>query len=158
MIVAFTGHRPDKLGGYNNNPIQDYVKRKIKEKLEEIKPDRTVVGGALGVDTWAAFISSELNIPFTLAVPFLGQERMWPEKSIIEYNKMKSLADQVIIVNDGGYAAWKMQTRNQYMVENCDLLIAVWDGTAGGTGNCVKYATKIGKNIVRIDPRGLNAS
>lgn len=25
-IVAFTGHRPGKLGGYNPNPLQDEIR------------------------------------------------------------------------------------------------------------------------------------
>lgn len=39
------------------------------------------------------------------------------------------------------------------MVDNSDAVIAVWDGTAGGTKNCFDYATKIGKKIIRIDPK-----
>jgi hypothetical protein len=38
------------------------------------------------------------------------------------------------------------------MVDNSDLLIAVWDGSSGGTSNCVSYATIKGKQIIRIDP------
>ena len=35
------------------------------------------------------------------------------------------------------------------MVDNCDLLLAVWDGVeAGGTWLTVNYARKIGKPIV----------
>jgi hypothetical protein len=28
----------------------------------------------------------------------------------------------------------------------------VWDGTSGGTGNYVKYARKVGKEIIHINP------
>lgn len=38
------------------------------------------------------------------------------------------------------------------MVDRCDRLIAVWDGSNGGTGNCVKYAKEVGKPIVVINP------
>lgn len=53
----------------------------------------------------------------------------------------------------GGYAPAKMQIRNEYMVENCDLLIAVWDKSDGGTANCVKYAKSQRKNIIYINPK-----
>jgi len=43
-----------------------------------------------------------------------------------------------------------MQTRNIWMVDNCDLVLALWDGSDGGTGNCIKYANKIGKPIVNL--------
>jgi len=38
------------------------------------------------------------------------------------------------------------------MVDNCDKLVAVWDGTKGGTSHCVGYAKKQGKEIIRINP------
>ena len=53
----------------------------------------------------------------------------------------------------GGYAAWKMQKRNQFMVDHSNLLIAVWDGSSGGTSNCVAYAKKIGLQIVLFNPK-----
>jgi hypothetical protein len=37
--------------------------------------------------------------------------------------------------------------------DNCDILIAVWDGTSGGTGNSVKYAVSKNKIIYYIDPK-----
>ena len=38
------------------------------------------------------------------------------------------------------------------MVDLADKVIAVWDGTKCGTGNCVRYAEKCGKEIIRIFP------
>ena len=46
----------------------------------------------------------------------------------------------------------KMQTRNEWMVNHCDKLIAVWNGSDGGTGNCVNYAKSINKEIIYINP------
>jgi uncharacterized phage-like protein YoqJ len=46
-----------------------------------------------------------------------------------------------------------MQIRNEWMVDRADQVIAIWDGTSGGTANCVEYATKMNKPILRIDPR-----
>ena len=48
-----------------------------------------------------------------------------------------------------------MQERNEWMVNNCDVLIAVWDGTSGGTANCVKYAESLQLDIRRINPKEL---
>jgi len=37
------------------------------------------------------------------------------------------------------------------MVDNCDKLIAIWNGDyKSGTGNCVKYAEKMGKEILIV--------
>lgn len=45
------------------------------------------------------------------------------------------------------------QQRNQWMVDRADAVLAVWDGSPGGTANCVNYARKVGKPITIIDPR-----
>lgn len=46
-----------------------------------------------------------------------------------------------------------MQNRNKKMVDACDKLIAIFDGTNGGTANCVNYAKYINKEIIIINPK-----
>ena len=50
------------------------------------------------------------------------------------------------------YNPWLMQKRNEYMVDLADRVIAVWNCSKGGTANCVKYAEKVGKEIIKIEP------
>jgi uncharacterized phage-like protein YoqJ len=153
MIVAFTGHRPDKLGGYKlPNPTYIHVCQQIDKTLQELKPEKIISGMALGVDQWAANVAHRLSIPFVAAVPFEGQEKAWPESSQKTYHQLMKLAVERVVVSPGGYAAFKMQVRNQWMVDNCDKLIAIWDGTPGGTGNCVEYAKSKNREIVFINP------
>jgi uncharacterized phage-like protein YoqJ len=153
MIVAFTGHRPDKLGGYKlPNPTYLHVCQQIEKTLKELQPEKVISGMALGVDQWAANIAHRLGIPFIAAVPFLGQEKAWPAASQKTFNALIKLASEVVYVSEGGYAAYKMQVRNEWMVDRCDKLIAIWDGTPGGTGNCVKYAQSKNKEIFYIKP------
>jgi uncharacterized phage-like protein YoqJ len=152
-LVAFTGHRPDKIGGYDlPNPTYMHVCQEIDRVLRELKPDKVISGMALGVDQWAANVALKLNIPFIAAVPFLGQEGKWPNKSQQLYKKMLEKAAEIVIVSEGGYAASKLQIRNEWMVDRCDVLVAVFDGTSGGTANCVTYAKGKGKEIVFIKP------
>jgi uncharacterized phage-like protein YoqJ len=152
MIVAFTGHRPAKLGGYKDNPLQQKIRKAIEDTLLKLKPEKAISGMALGVDQWAAEICLKLEIPFLAAVPFVGQESVWPKESQEKYRELLRKADSIFIVSPAPYAAWKLQKRNEWMVDHCDKLIAIWDGTAGGTGNCVEYAKKIGREVYRIDP------
>lgn len=151
MIVAFTGHRPDKLGSYEPNEISNKVKGDITKALSELKPEKVISGMALGVDQIAAEVCIDLGIPFIAAVPFLGQESMWPLKSKEHYRYLLSKASDIEVVCDGGYAAWKLQKRNEWMVDNCNLLIAVWNGSDGGTKNCFDYAQKVGRKTFIID-------
>lgn len=153
MIVAFTGHRPQKLGGYNiPNPIYDFVKKQINQVLTELSPKTVISGMALGVDQWAAEICIDLQIPFIAAIPFIGQENYWPEESRKRYSDLLAHAESIECINNGGFASWKMQTRNVWMVDNSDVLVAVFDGTPGGTKNCFDYAEGKGKKIIRINP------
>ena len=160
MKVSFTGHRPNKLGGYQNNPISDYVKEKLTEKIEKCildGVDNFISGMAIGVDTWAAEIVLQLkekysHIKLEAAIPFKGQEGKWPDFSQDIYNNILKKCDKITIVCEGTYAAWKMQKRNEYMVDNSDLVIAVWDGTTGGTKNCIKYARSQSKKVIWINP------
>ena len=39
--------------------------------------------------------------------------------------------------------------RDEYMVEHCDILLAVWDGiNIGGVWSTIQYAKKLGKPII----------
>jgi uncharacterized phage-like protein YoqJ len=154
MIIAFTGHRPDKLGGYNlPNSTYMYVCQQLDKTLRELKPDKVISGMALGVDQWAAFVAIKLGIPFIAAIPFEGQEKKWPLASQTAYNTLIQKACDIVVVCEPGYAAYKMQLRNKWMVDQCDILLGVYDGTTGGTYNCIEYAKLINKQIIIIDPR-----
>lgn len=152
-VIAFTGHRPEKIGGFKlPNPTYIKICRAIDAKLKELKPEKVISGMALGVDQIAAFIAYQLDIPFIAAIPFKGQESKWPLVSQQTYHKLLKLAVGQVIVSEGGYSPEKMQIRNEWMVNHSDQLIAIWDGTAGGTANCVAYAEKVKKPIIRINP------
>ena len=159
--IAITGHRPDKLGNdYDlKSPLIDRIHLSILEILESIDKDLNILpitGMALGIDTLYALIAIELNLPFIAAVPCLNQESKWIEKSRKVYRDIinNSLCT-VHCVTDGECTRSCMQKRNEWMVNECNELIAVWDGTSGGTSNCVKYAESRSKKIHRINPRFL---
>ena len=151
--VAFTGHRPQKLGGFNTpNKTFNWVMWQIDDAFAHLQPDKVISGMALGVDQWAACFTVAFGIPLIAAVPCDNQQAMWGPRARKIYTELLGLADEVITVCPGPYAAWKMQKRNEWMVDHCDMLIAVWDGSSGGTGNCVRYAQKQGKPIYFIRP------
>lgn len=158
MKMMITGHRPSKLNNeYNlDGPMSFYLKNEITKLVRFYKPTQIISGMALGVDTLFALIGLNEKIPVLAAIPFVGQERMWPVNSRTTYYEiLKDPLTTSHIVCEGGYAAWKMQKRNKFMVDllgEGDLAIAVWDGTPGGTGNCVKYLNEVGKTVIRIDP------
>lgn len=149
MIVSGTGHRPNKLGGYSDENLER-LKNIALNYLKDKKVEKVISGMALGWDTALALAALELEIPLECAVPFEGQESKWVKKSRDLYNDILSKADEVTYVCDGGYAAWKMQVRNKYMVDNSDLLLAMFNGTSGGTKNCVDYANETKTEVVNL--------
>lgn len=154
MRIAITGHRPDKLGGdYSmESPLVQKIVVRLQELIDLHKPSQMISGMALGVDTIWALLALQNSITLIAAIPFKGQESKWIPESVELYLSILEKAT-VVVISPGGYSASKMQIRNEYMVDNCDLLIAVWDGTPGGTANCVKYAKSKGKEIIRINPK-----
>ena len=148
MILCGTGHRPDKLAyGYQKEGIE-FLASVAEAKLIELKPDEVVTGMALGWDTALAIAALRLEIPLTAAIPFEGQEKAWPASSQKIFNRILEKITRKEIICEGEYAAWKMMTRNKWMVDNSDKVLALWNGSEGGTGNCVKYANEKQKEII----------
>lgn len=148
-IYAATGHRPDKLGGYGPR-IDDRLRNLAYSFFVAAKPDEAVSGMALGWDMAFAEAALTLGIPLTAAIPFAGQESKWPTASQERYRNILARAARSVIVCDGGYSSAKMQTRNEWMVDKCDRLVALWDGSPGGTGNCIKYARQVGRDVINL--------
>lgn len=146
MIIAGTGHRPTKLGGYGTEATSRVI-RVAEAELLRIKPTQVITGMALGWDQALAYAAISLGIPFIAYIPFKGQELMWPHKSQTEYRHLLSMASMHVIISEGGYTSQKMQIRNEAMVDMCELVLALWDGSTGGTFNCIAYARKVGRPV-----------
>lgn len=138
-IIAATGHRPQKLGGFSD-VVNDRLKALAIAYFRKTDPDKIISGMALGWDTAVALAAIELGIPLVAAIPFHGQELRWYEESQEIYHSILVSATEKVIVCPGSYSPASMNKRNEWMVDNCNHLVALWDGSSGGTGNCMKYA------------------
>lgn len=83
--VAFTGHRPSKLGGFHPNLFSDRVRHILSLTIRRIltrRPNaRFISGMALGVNQIAAEEVLAAGGYLIAAIPFRGQEKAWPEAS-----------------------------------------------------------------------------
>lgn len=141
LNCCFTGHRIIRLGDREtlSNNLSDTVK-----SLVEIGVYNFISGGALGFDTLAAnTVISEReknsDIRLILTLPCKEQTRGWRRKDAEEYERILSLADEVIYVSDEYYDGC-MQKRNRYMVDNSSHCIFYMTSPRGGTAYTVKYA------------------
>lgn len=149
-VIAGTGHRHfgaarDRDG--RTQEIDEVVCDWLNNMLHALQPRCVISGMAIGFDTYLAREALAQKIPLVAAVPFSGQEAPWPDNARKEYRRLLSRATRVQIVEDGGYANWKYHRRNQWMVDNCDILLAAWNGKSGGTANCVAYARQVRRRI-----------
>ena len=166
---CFTGHRPGKLYGYDKNaPGNVKLRQAIKDAviLLHLKHgiNNFITGMAMGWDMWAAEVVFYLkriypNIKLICAIPCKGHLESMPLFEQEEYEHILDEADYIHYVTNMQYTPQCLQKRNEWMVDNSVGQIAGWDGTKGGTYNCIKYANKKYKTKrIRIHPVTLNVT
>jgi len=82
-------------------------------------PELIISGGAKGVDSIAKQYALDNNIPYLEFLP--------------DYSKYPVKSAPII--------------RNKQIVDNCDILIAYWDGKSTGTKMTIDYARKKNKIV-----------
>lgn len=160
MVVACTGHRPQKLFGYEkNHPGYIWLKERMKYYLVYRKADEGISGMALGADLIFCEAIMELKsqgypIKLHCAIPCLNHKAKWNNNSewIKIYDAATNIAETVKIVTELPYNQFVMDIRNHYMVDRCDNIMAIYDGSGGGTENCIRYAKEKGKHIDILNP------
>lgn len=158
---CFTGHRSQKLPwGFNEKNTRCMVmKEKVRAEIInaiDCGYEIFISGMAIGFDMICAEIVLELkkmykNIKLVCAIPCKGQENLWKQDTQERYRKIVKQADKVRCVYDG-YIDGCMQERNKYMINNSTLVIALFNGGAGGTMQTINYAKNLDKKIIIIEP------
>lgn len=158
---CFSGHRPGGLpGGYAGwHSPSSPLRRRIRAALEEAYGDGYrdfVCGMALGADTLAAeeILALREGLPavrLIAAVPCPGQEMRWSAADRARYQSLLERADMRLTISPA-YAPHVMHARNRWMVEHAARLIAVFDGSPGGTAHTVRLAEKQGLEIRLLSP------
>lgn len=162
--VHFTGHRPNRLYGFDYNTDGNVkIIRKLRALIirfiEKLGIDTFISGMALGIDMWSAQIVLSLkekypHIKLVCAIPCTEQYKRWGKDDIKFYHNILEQADLVHYVSDEPYTKWCMQDRNKWMTDNSKFCIAVWNGEEdGGTWHNVKYAKTRQRSILHLDPK-----
>lgn len=144
MIIGVSGHR--RINHYPD--MYEKIHDEVVDAFLKLKPQKVITGMALGFDGLCAEVCLELKIPFIAAVPFVGQEDLWKSVYKNRYKFVLTQAESVVIVSEGGYTDEKYHIRNRWIVDNCDELVAYYDGAPnGGTKQCIDYAKSMNKTI-----------
>ena len=159
---AFTGHRPHKLPWRYNEAdgrcltLKAALSEQIT-RLVDVGVTDFYSGGADGVDCWASLIVLELRkknpaLKLHLILPHEGQADKWSDSAQERYHSILKKADSVEYVSREYYDGC-MLDRNHRLVEATGVLLAVYNGEwRGGTAATVRYARKLGRGIIILNP------
>lgn len=154
MIYAGTGHRLSVLGPSGEEETTHLkVLRYAQAIIPSYKPTKIISGMAIGWDTAIAIAALENNVPLIAAVPFVGQESVWPKTAQDRYHEILKAAAEVVIVCEGGFAGHKYHERDKWMVAHSEAMIALWNGhPKGGTAATVRYAKQANRELFNVWP------
>jgi len=143
----------DPMGLYDTNAWSAAVVFAAVQ-LANAEADAVIAGGAIGWDQILAEAAIMLGLPLMVAVPFQTQDGMWPTGVKKLWRRQLRAADLVVSVTDINAITLPearsprdldmpkmkdaMRARNLFMVKRAQTVLALWDGTSGGTGNCIR--------------------
>lgn len=156
---CFTGHRASKLPwGFNERDARCIeLKRRIADAAEAVYDAgirHYICGMANGCDLYfaeavLALRSRRPDVTLEAAVPYEAQAAHWEGALRERYARILGECDYHTLVarefTPGCY-----QRRNHYMVDASSVLIAAYDGRAGGTMSTMLYAMRQGLEIIEI--------
>jgi len=153
IFIGVTGHRKLENEAGLKLKIQE-VLNQIKNRLPVLKNTRyeSILISSLAEGADRIIAHETLNLPgfqLNAVLPFELEEYLKDFRepdSVNEIMEMISTADHVIQLNGEADRSLSYERAGRYVVDHCDILIAVWNGNAalgrGGTAEIVEYARK----------------
>ena len=158
---SFTGHRPEKLpwGDNERDPRCAALKKRLWDAVEAAYEEgmrHFICGMARGYDFYFAEAVLELRrlregVTLEAAIPCATQSGGWTREEQERWRALVAACDMETLVQER-YTPGCMLRRNRYMVDHSALVIAVYNGTEGGTRRTLEYALRQGVPFVDICP------
>lgn len=150
--VALTGHKPQRLNlpMSEKDPKWDKIKYWIESMYTELyKLDQDIdiyCGMSKGCDIkFGITLMSKPGVKLHCVLPC----KEYNSESEY-YSILKERADEWIILSEEFYKGCD-NVRDKYMVDHCDILLAIWDrNKSGGVWNTIKMAKKSNRKIIYI--------
>jgi hypothetical protein len=147
--VGVTGRRD--LAGFNKPEL----KKKIRDELESLKPGNKkpvmLSSIAAGADQLCAKIGLELGYELICPLPFPEYRSDFSGEDLELYDILLKKASSSFVVSSSPDRDAAYLAAGKYIVENCDVLLAIWDGKSHksicGTDAVIDYAEGMGKNV-----------
>ncbi|WP_418992325.1 SLOG family protein [Alistipes sp.] len=149
ITVSFTGHRT----------YADQIREELTRLVEELYAAgrrRFLSGMAAGFDLAAAEAVLGCRerlegLQLIAVVPFEGQQARFTPADRERFERVLEAADERLVLapafHRGCYAV-----RNDYLVREASLVVAWYDGSAGGTRDTVRRALRRGRTVLNLYP------
>lgn len=135
-LVLVTGHRPDRLGGYEPSAQSAAVRERIQEALGamvDVDGPLTVVSGLrLGAEQLGADAALACGLPLAVVLPFPDPDAPWPAASRAWFRSVLAAADVTITLEAREPATKQLAgaaigRRDAWLARNVDAALVVWD-------------------------------
>jgi ribonuclease HI/uncharacterized phage-like protein YoqJ len=145
-LVLVTGHRPDRLGGYEPNPVSDRVREQLVAMLRamvEVDGPLTVVSGLrLGAEQLGAEAALAEGLPLVAVLPFPHPDAPWPAESRRWFADVLAAAGTTITLEAKEPATKQLAgasigRRDAWLARNVDSAVVVWDQEDDAVGRQV---------------------
>ena len=138
--IAITGHRSQRIKGQEKR-IEKWIEEQIRIISQFYGRVILIDGVAQGVDQIAALVALKMGVQVSCYFPY--RKKLYGVQEYIAEN-----AAEVRFIRDKFQIGCYIE-RDRRMVDDCDLLLAVWDGKKnGGTWQTYKYALDMGVDII----------
>ncbi len=149
MIVTGISHAPARLHERTYLPSTELVYLATKA-LREYKAKHLVTSLSLGWEQALAKAAVELKVPFTVAIPYPGRDRVLRRDAQALYHELLSKADEVYQVSEE-YDDSSMYEAHCWRVDCSDQVIALWDYEfRGDCFDVIKYALDHDRTVTNL--------
>jgi ribonuclease HI len=134
--LVVLGHRPPELGGHDDNPIADAVRRRLAEIIRaklELAPELVVVTGLLlGAETLGAQAAHDAGVPYIAVLAYPELQNAWPRAAKERFEALTASAIDVItlqrkVPESKSKAGAALARRDAWLARHAREAVLVWD-------------------------------
>lgn len=146
-LMVVTGHRPQQLGGFEENDVARSVRDHLIDILiakHRLHSDLKVLTGlGLGAETLGAEAARDADVPYVAALAFPRLDERWPDTSRNRFRLLvEGAAETVTLQNKQPDTTAKVaaafRRRDAWLARHADEAVVVWDGDDSLVGRQVR--------------------
>lgn len=155
MVLSITGHRPKKLKLIRIDEfdlLYEFALSKLKTIIS--KTDTLLCGMQSGWDLACGVAGITIGCQLKSVLPYpdfkpyeVKPSRYWLKA--FDAVRLKSVA-VISVSQEPGYKVFKLFKRNEFLVDNSDRVLALWNGSTSGTSHCIEYAKLYNKPVQNV--------